>query len=501
MKRLILKGLALTLSAAMLLSMTSCSLFDKASKEVKEAADAFCSDMVAVKPSQVYKACYEFEDEEQYSDMFYNEVSDDREFNEALSAIQATITYEIDDKSFEGSTKSGEGAIDVVFSIVDYESVADEEDEWEDAEAFIDALEDCEDRVEFTITLEFVKDDDEWLVENYDDVFDEYFEYQDADIKFKLAYSSFVSYTEWYMTTDYDCTYHNTTVIDMDFSLNEDGIAADWPELTFEVICDGTVIYTGTACGYISWYECIYRSDDYIPEGNYDIVVYDPDGNIVCQDSCEVYIDTGYAITSTDWWGDADDTSVYDDVTMIELDVWKSNYTEWTGCYFEVYNENLEMIYSSEVDDYDEWVECIYSPSSGMQDGTYTICVYSPEGEQLVSESCEVTNSSGNVVELTYEVDRTDWWCSYDGDNTYSDTEFVELDVWKEYDEDWTGCYFIVYDSNGTSLYEAEVHNYASSIECIYVADGTETIPAGTYNIQVFTPAGTCFVSDYCVVQ
>ena len=408
MKKLILKGLALTISASMLFSMTSCSLFDKASKQVTEAAEAFCADLTEAKASKVFKQCNEMEDEDEeyYTDIFANEVDSNSKLVECLNAIQGTISYEVDSKSANASTKSEEGTIDVNFSIADYESVADEEDEWDDADDFIDALEDCEDRIEFTITFEFVKDGDDWLVDNYEDVFDDFFEYQDADIYFKMDYSSMVDYSDWYWSDGDGYVYYNTNEIELDLWFTDEGINAEWNGLSFEVSVNGVSTYTGTPDVFSMWLECTYYNETdqaYMPEGSYEITVYDSNHDVVYTSTCQVYIDEsstsyssndyssdeGYLVDYTDWWCD-DGCDVYGSVYTIELDVWKANWSDWTGCTFQVFDRNGTILYESEVDNYGGYVECIYSTDDYIPAGQYTITVYDPDGNTLASSTCTV---------------------------------------------------------------------------------------------------------------
>lgn len=82
--------------------------------------------------------------------------------------VASTLEYEIDEDSLEKDGKKGY-TIDVTFAYVDYEEVL-EDDSVITVEDFEDAVEDCDEKIEESITLEFEKDGDDILFANISDL-------------------------------------------------------------------------------------------------------------------------------------------------------------------------------------------------------------------------------------------------------------------------------------------------------------------------------------------
>ena len=156
------KTVSLAVASAILFSMTGCSFLDKSKDEVLEAADAYAKELAACNIGKLAKL----------SDEDFEKVQEEWEgkltFSEGdlytadtatvLNAIADTISYEIDEESVEATKKSGEGSIDVTFTIADYADLVDD-DSITDADAFAGAVADAE-TTEISVTLEFERTDD-----------------------------------------------------------------------------------------------------------------------------------------------------------------------------------------------------------------------------------------------------------------------------------------------------------------------------------------------------
>ncbi len=171
------KTAAAALTGIMVLSLTSCSLFGS-NKAVIEAAEGFADALVKHDAGKILKLTSEGEAEE------FEALLDEDNYNpdklEFVDAVCGTIEYKVD----EGSVKASkdEASVDVEFTMADYGAVIDD-GEYSDIDGLVDAIEDCDDTVDITITFEFEKDGDDWLISNIED--DDYldlYEFYSADL-------------------------------------------------------------------------------------------------------------------------------------------------------------------------------------------------------------------------------------------------------------------------------------------------------------------------------
>ena len=335
------KTVSLAVASAILFSMTGCSFLDKSKDEVLEAADAYAKELAACNIGKLAKL----------SDEDFEKVQEEWEgkltFSEGdlytadtatvLNAIADTISYEIDEESVEATKKSGEGSIDVTFTIADYADLVDD-DSITDADAFAGAVADAE-TTEISVTLEFERTDDgEWLGSNYTKVFEKLYDFTNDEFSFSTPVADAITSDslDWWWTDngdDSDPVYTNTDEIDgelqIDTSLldNYDVIY----ELTYEVQRDGVVIYTGT--GYDAWIQ----TDDltsadldpdtgYFLAGTYTITFYDPNGEVLVSDTCTVILDAEPVATESQPTGD----TFADYVGCVEYQTYSSDFYEGT---------------------------------------------------------------------------------------------------------------------------------------------------------------------------
>ena len=302
MNKYLKKTVSLAVASALVFSMAGCSFLDKSKDEVLDAADSYAKELAACNIGKLAKLSTEdFEDiqEEWEGKLTFSEGElYSADTATVLNAIADTISYEIDEESVEATKKSGEGSIDVTFSIADYESLLDD-DSLTDADAFADAVKDA-DKNEISVTLEFERTDDgDWLGSNYSKVFDDLYGFTDEEFTFVTPVAEAVLSDEltWYGSYSEEngvITYTNATYIDGDISLDYELVDSSVRStLTYEVTCNGQVVYTGTGYeGYLyaDDLSAEYLSDDgyYIASGTYTITFFDADGNELVSQSCEV---------------------------------------------------------------------------------------------------------------------------------------------------------------------------------------------------------------------
>ena len=170
MKKGIKRIIAVVLSASMLLSLTAC--FDKSKEEVLDVADDVASAFADKDADAIADLTAEAEDEDitVLQEILDFEGFYDEETAAVLKAIGDSITYEIDEESAEATKKSEEGSVDVVFTMVDYESVLENEDNLVDVDTCVAAIEDCEDTIDVEVTFDFVLDGEDWLLSDFTEV-------------------------------------------------------------------------------------------------------------------------------------------------------------------------------------------------------------------------------------------------------------------------------------------------------------------------------------------
>ena len=164
------KTVSVILTASMLMSLCACQ--DKSADEVLDLAEDvanYTCDMDYKKLSKLTE-----DGDEKLEERFESIEEDDFK-----KAIAATLEFEFDEDSLEKNGKKGY-TVEVTFTYVDYEEVMDESgitslSDWEDA------IDDCDELIEETITLEFEKDGSDILFVNIDDL-EDLFKYYDEDI-------------------------------------------------------------------------------------------------------------------------------------------------------------------------------------------------------------------------------------------------------------------------------------------------------------------------------
>ena len=343
MNKYLKKTVSLAVASALVFSMAGCSFLDKSKDEVLDAADSYAKELAACNIGKLAKLSTEdFEDiqEEWESKLTFSEGElYSADTATVLNAIADTISYEIDEESVEATKKSGEGSVDVTFTIADYSDLVDDAS-ITDADAFASAVADA-DTTEISVTLEFERTDDgDWLGSNYTKVFDKLYEFTGDEFSFTLPLAAAIpnpDQLDWYFEDeggDTDPVYHNTTVIDAeldyDASLIEDYAAFD--SIYYEVEYNGSVIFTetGTYDAYVHDYDVdsgfLDADTGCFPAGTYTITFYDGDGNVLASDSCTVTLEAAAVASEPQSTGE----TFADYVVCVEYQTYSSDFYEGT---------------------------------------------------------------------------------------------------------------------------------------------------------------------------
>ena len=408
------KAGAAALAGAMAFSCASCALFGPNKKEIVEAADTFAGTLLKQDAGKIIKLTTEDEDSDvaEALEMIFDEetLSDDQK--KFVDAVSDTITYEVDEESVE--INKDEASADVTFTMVDYEKALD--GDFEDIDAVLDALDDCEDIKEVEITLEFEKDDDEWLLSNIDDEeFGELFDYYIYELNLTPA-----------VAVDYTDIWPGTSGIISEVYFIDD-ITAYESSLTYDVYFNGSLIDSNLSAVVADtntiW--CDYATE--LEAGEYEIVVYldgveltsmsttveetgttptVTDDTVSTNDYSYVFTADGQLadlVQAVDWYMD-DGYGYYSFNDGIEYDIYFSDaltYDDVVGITFNIYDGDGntlaegETVYGSNIsygtnEDGYYYVYLPYQTEDGLASGTYYIEVFNPDGTTLMTDSCVV---------------------------------------------------------------------------------------------------------------
>ncbi|MBO4426696.1 MAG: hypothetical protein J5776_06780 [Clostridiales bacterium] len=397
------KAGAAVLAGAMALSCASCAIFGPNKKEIVEAADECASAIVKQDFGKLGKLADD-DSADAIKSFAVDEVNDEidaaisgssnsDEQKEFIDAVADTITYEIDEESVE--VDKDEASVDVVFTMVDYEKAL--KDDYSDIDEVLDLLDDCDDTKEVTVTFEFEKDDDEWLLTNANKkLLSKIFDFYTYELELQPDLISLMSSAEIYGGSYYVdvYVYFSEDISDFDGSV------------TFDVYFEGQQIASDMAAyvfDYYIWCEYYDEDYDYLDSGEYTVVIK-CNGEEIASESTSVDNswaeteafngDLSSAVSSTDWWLDNGDDTYDVGVEKIEFDVYFTTTISNYDITFDVYDEDgnaIEMYLEPEI--YSTSVYCIYDPGYELDAGVYNIQVYdSPEtsANMIASGYCEI---------------------------------------------------------------------------------------------------------------
>ncbi len=267
--------------ASMVMSIASCSLFDKAGKLCTEVGDEYLTAALARDIDDISELCT---DEDEAVDALSPYMGD----NDPVQALLDRATFEAGKP--DCSTKDGKGSIEYTVTLPDYDAALDEDPE--DVDDFEDILDELKDTVEITVTVDFKLKKDEWLVDNPDELAEDlYEELFDVNYGFESPRAQLIDH-EYFYGSD-DDVYSDVSTLDLDIYFTD----SDTFDFSFEVVYQGNVIFesgTRTDYSYIycyCYYEdtTLYQSGEYyFPEGQYTYNVYDGNGELIVSHTCTV---------------------------------------------------------------------------------------------------------------------------------------------------------------------------------------------------------------------
>lgn len=428
------RAMAAGLAGSMALSCASCMLFGPDKKEIVEAADTFASAILKKNPDKILKLTNE-KDLGAFPDLFEedNYSEDELKF---FDAVGDTISYEIDEDSVE--VDKDEASVDVVFSMVDYEEALEDGD-YANIDEVLDAIEGCDDMEEFTVTFEFEKDDDEWLLTNFKDKgFGMIFFYYTYELNLTPPIADLLDYTDCW-SSDYG--------LFSDVCFLED-ISEYESMLSFDVYYEGSLYVadqmpTMTSSGNTIY--CDYTDPDYanLPEGEYEIVLKcngveittmtttveaveetEPYPTGASSEGVEYnpyYVaegELGEYVVAVDWWADNGDYT-YSYTYGIEYDIYFTSDLTWDqakeitySVYYVDGNEQVLLAENAPVMDNRTNADSgipnedgyfyiylgyptdeVWTGDEYLEEGTYYIEVYNPDGSYLMSDYCYIEES------------------------------------------------------------------------------------------------------------
>ncbi len=271
------KDISLLLLASIMLTTCSCA-FGNIEEDVLDMADQLGKNIVDRNYKKITKIAGDEDDklEAVLSLSTDDSVSD----NEAREIIASTLSYEVDEDSYEGDRK--EGSVDIVFTYVDYEKVVDDNPVFADLGAFEEAIEDCDDTVEVTVTFDFEKDKDGIFCTNIGDI-EDIFPYSKDEFNFALALYEYVD-----GITFIDCgagfVYTDVDYISCTLGVTGDGQLLTW-DYYYTVERDGSRIYESgiitAECPTQLEAEYSASGSDILEDGEYNFTFYTADGEVL----------------------------------------------------------------------------------------------------------------------------------------------------------------------------------------------------------------------------
>ena len=280
------KLIAATLCASMALSVCSCS--KKFEGNVLDAADELGKNIVARNYKKIEKMASEGDEDLESLMELSSEAGEEN--NEALEKIASTLTYEVDEDSFEGDFMGKEGSIDVVFTYVDYEEALVDVELFEGIESFEALIDDCDDTVEVKITFEFENDGGSPVCTNIDEI-EKLFPYAEEEFNFALPRTEYLGELT-FLGDSYSAAtneYCDTHIISCEIPISEEGLALDW-EYYYEISTGGTTYYTSSEMEPLDGKIIVdyYEMSFYIDDGEYTVTVYTADGTLLASASVTV---------------------------------------------------------------------------------------------------------------------------------------------------------------------------------------------------------------------
>lgn len=271
-------------SSSILLSLCSCTLLS-----IEEPVLDMAEDLGKYITARDYKKISKLAGEEDEDLEAVLSLSTDTSVNDndAREIIASTLTCEVDEDSYSGD--NSKGSVDIVFTYVDYEQVLEDVPVFPDIDAFEEAIEDCDDTVEVTLTFKFKKDGGDVVCTNISDIA-ELFPYSKEEFNFALAPTEYIGGFD-FIGSGIGFVYLDTTDITCELSVTGDGQYLTW-DYYFTVEADGVNVYQSSPVTVENPTELVaeYSSSngDVLEDGEYYIAFYTADDEYIYGAYCDV---------------------------------------------------------------------------------------------------------------------------------------------------------------------------------------------------------------------
>lgn len=274
------KMAALLLSVTMVFGMCACHKSSKG--EILEAANSIAGFVVARDYKKLLKHASGGDDD--LSEKMILDPTGDEIQKKARTYIADTLSYTIDENTYEGKSNGERGSVDIVFTYVDYEKLLSDDVVYADLKEFSSAVKKCKSRIEETVTLSFEKKEDKIVCTNINKL-EVLFPYSDVEFplaKSRMSYLGFGTFSG----TEYDPSagvYTNTGEITLSVEVLGDGQKLTWLYY-YEITCEDRVIYTTDVLKeeQPEYLEADYAiTGDVLSEGTYTVSFYLEDGSLL----------------------------------------------------------------------------------------------------------------------------------------------------------------------------------------------------------------------------
>ena len=266
------------LAASVCIGMTGCS---KGAKECKEIGTEFIEASFDREIEDMAELCEDEDDTLVDLGPYANE-------NDAIDALLERASV----SAGKASIKKDGGTVTFTITLPDYEAALDEDPE--DVDDFEDALDEAG-TIDIEITLEFVNKRDNWVIDNWDDFIEDFYEeLYDIDFGFTSEYDGWIEDVIWW-NADYSNVFDDTTYyIDLDLRTTDETYNNPM-NYTFSVIYQGNTIFTSNTyhdSGYLENYcyieDTTLSSNEYFPSGEYTFTLNDDNGVEFFRATCTV---------------------------------------------------------------------------------------------------------------------------------------------------------------------------------------------------------------------
>ncbi len=410
------KIIALTISAGLLLSMTSCA--KDYTPEIIDTVNDFSENIAAINTDDIVDSV----DDAGYLESQLEEISSIISDNAAFVAVLDTLTWEIDEDSIEVDAKAGEASVDVTYSYADALAAYDNVGPTGTLDELASEIASTDELVEVEVTYELILDEDTWIISEVDaSTISEIYGFINTDFDFYIPLSTDMlkTSTGWQNAVN-ENMYGNTAEIEYALCPVSDYQDVTW-YYRYEISHADSVIYSSELITQIpgASMSIIYSEDSFLEDGEYRIVVYSGmDNAVIVDDTCDINptvrnldpedvesVEWMYETDSSISTGVWDDHATFTDVTELTFimnptqaglrGMWKYRYeyylngelimedTQPYGCFTTQFCP-LNAENGAVMD----------STGNYLAPGTYSCLVYTLSGHLLAYDNCHIVSSA-----------------------------------------------------------------------------------------------------------